>query len=52
MPHEYLTRLLLDSGVVDKIMAYNPICVSYILLETLIFQEPYKCVACFRDPCE
>jgi hypothetical protein len=44
--------LLWDSGVVDKTMSYNPICASYILLEALIFQEPYKCVACFRRSCE
>src|SRR5712692_8175125 len=33
-------------------MSYDPICASCILLEALIFQEPYKCVACFRRPCE
>jgi hypothetical protein len=37
---------------VDKTMSYNPICASCILLEALIFQEPYKCVACFRRPGE
>src|SRR6266446_4429588 len=46
------TWLLLDSRVVDKTMSYNPICAPCILLEALIFQEPYKCVACFRRPCE
>jgi hypothetical protein len=45
-------RLLLDSRVVNKTMSYNPICASCILLEALIFQGPYKCVACFRRPCE
>src|SRR6266446_5942662 len=48
----FAPRLLLDSRVVDKTMSYNPICASCILLEALIFQEPYKCVACFRRPCE
>jgi len=40
--------LLLDSRVVEKTMLYNPICASCILLESLIFQEPYKCIACFN----
>jgi len=48
----FLLWLLLDSRVVDVTMSYNPICASCILLETLIFQEPYTCVVCFRRPRE
>ena len=44
--------LLLDSGVVDVIMSYNAICTSRIILEGLVFQEPYKRVEPSKRPCE
>jgi transposase len=45
-------RLLLDSGGVDVIMSYNAICTSRIILEGLVFQEPYKRVEPSKRPCE
>ena len=46
------TWLLLDSGVVDVIMSYNAICTSRIILEGLVFQEPYKRGEPSKRPCE
>jgi len=45
-------RLLLDSGVVDVTISYNAICTSRIILEGIVFQEPYKRVEPSRRPCE
>src|SRR2546425_2622893 len=45
-------RLLLDSGVVDVTMSYNAICTSRIILEGIVFQEPYKRVEPSKRPCE
>jgi hypothetical protein len=45
-------RLLLDSGVVDVTISYNAICTSRIILEGIVFQEPYKRGAPSRRPCE
>src|SRR5260370_33970844 len=47
-----LGRLLLDSGVVDGTMSYNAICTARIILEGLVFQEPYKRVEPSKRPCE
>src|SRR5712692_10347788 len=47
-----LGRLLLDSGVVDVTISYNAICTSRIILEGIVFQEPYKRVEPSRHPCE
>src|SRR2546427_11138955 len=49
---EFLLWLLLDSGVVDVIMSYNAICTSRIILEGLVFQEPYKRGEPSKRPCE
>src|SRR5207237_8964742 len=51
-PLWFPNRLLLDSGGVDVIMSYNAICTSRIILEGLVFQEPYKRVEPSKRPCE
>ena len=35
-----------------RAMSYNAICTSRIILEGIVFQEPYKRVAPARRPCE
>ena len=56
IPSEFIpikpSGLLLDSGGVDVIMSYNAICTSRIILEGLVFQEPYKRVEPSKRPCE
>src|SRR6266568_7606921 len=56
MPSEFIpikpSGLLLDSGGVDVIMSYNAICTSRIILEGLVFQEPYKRGEPSKRPCE
>jgi len=40
------TRLLVDARGVDTTRSYHPICASCLLLEALLFQEPYNnCVS-------
>ena len=56
MPSEFIpiqpSGLLLDSGGVDVIMSYNAICTARIILEGLVFQEPYKRGEPSKRPCE
>ena len=43
---------MLDSGVVEVTISYNAICTSRIILEGIVFQEPYKRVEPSRRPGE
>jgi hypothetical protein len=43
---------LLNAGGVDVTMSSNAICTPRIILDAIVFQEPYKRVAPSRHPCE